>query len=266
MNKLLFLPGILFLLVIFFRVFLPMIKNPAWKRALNNARYERSRKKMEKSDSILKKAISSYPNQPEVYLEFYLNHSKSTDLKERFDALYKGWENTKDTTLAFFIGSAYLEEGILDKAEEFLEMPAVHDYVKAQHIFLHPQLYIDQKRWEDAEKSFWDFHNLTKADKKERMSSLSEMSALDVIPLITILKAQNKNWQEVMQLIPVKSFHSTMSWVDLRAQFKENLSTLQKAKTGIHGSPENFNRRRKSFFQERLDMVEDWIKLSKVKS
>lgn len=266
MNKLLFLPGILFLLVIFFRVLLPLIKTPGWKRALNNARYERSRKNMEKSDKILFKAITSFPNQPAVYLEYYLNHSKSNDLKERFEVLYKGWENTKDTTLAFFIGSAYLEEGMLDKAEEFLEMPQVNEYVKAQHIFLLPQLYIDQEKWVAAEEAYWEYHNLDKEDKKERMSSLSGMSAQDVIPLIQILKAQDKNWQEVMKLIPAKSFHSSMSWSDLKDQLTENIASMEKAETGISGSPKSFNKRRETFFQDRLNLVEEWISSSKIKT
>lgn len=259
MNKLLYLPGLLFLLVTFFRVLLPILKTPAWKRLIDSARYERVKKRPEKSDRLLLKAVEKFPDQPAVYLEYYLNHSDSGDLKSRFEIIKKGWERTKDTTLSFFIGSAYLEEGELEAASRHLETEEVRDYIQRKHIFLLPLLYRDQNRLNEAEEEFWNFHGVKKTNEKGKTEALSTMSAQDIIPLALILKAQNRDWKKVMAHAPVKSVHSDMSWTDYREQLEESLDQLQEARTGITGSPERFNQKRKDFYRERLALIDEFM-------
>ena len=256
MNKLLYLPGLLFLLVTFFRVLLPILKTPAWKRIIDSARYERVKKK---SDKLLLKAVEKYPDQPAVYLEYYLNHSDSGDLQSRFEILKKGWEQTQDTTLSFFIGSAYLEEGELEAASKHLETAEVKDYISRKHVFLLPLLYRDQNRLKEAEEEFWDFHGVKKTNEKGKAEALSAMSAQDMIPLALILKDQSRDWRKIMASAPVKSVHSDMSWTDYRNQLEESLSQLQEARTGISGPPERFNQKRRQFYQERLSLIDEYM-------
>ncbi|MBI9102554.1 MAG: hypothetical protein JEY99_09075 [Spirochaetales bacterium] len=259
MNKLLFLPGILFLFVIFFRVILPLIKTPAWKRALNSARYERVQKNMEKSDRYLTLAVNKYPNEPAVYLEYYLNHSESQDLFSRFETLHKGWELTKDTALEFFIGSVYLEEGDFEKAAAILEKPEIVDYTSSRHIFIHPLLYMDMGDYDKALEEYWKFHGVNPANEAEIQAAISSQSAQDLLPLVMIQRSTGGPWLETMKNVPAKSMHSDMSWTDYEKQLKEQLKNLKPAKTGIFGSPERFNARRKKFYNERLDIVKEGI-------
>lgn len=258
MNKLLYLPGLLFLLVIFFRVILPLLKTPGWKRSLDAARYERAKKNFP-SPIVLEKAVDKYTDQPAVYLEYYLNHSNAADLQNRFSVLLKGHERTHDTALAFFMGSAYLEEGDWERAEAILEQPDIKNYLSEKHIFLLPLLYMEKQDWQKAEEAFWDYHRINPQNIKARDESLCSMSAQDLLPLVLIQRARGKDWKQTMAILPIKSVHSDMSWNDYREQLVERLESLKEASTGIQGSPDRFNRRRRDFFNERLALVDEWI-------
>ena len=142
--SILFLPGLLFLLVILFRVIVPLLKTPGWQRLLERARYLRHKGEDEKGDNLLQNAVEKYPRQPEVYLEYFLNHSNSKDLKGRFAILQKGFEQTKNRAIAFFIGSGYLEEGMFAEASEYLEAPGCREYLLEKRIPLLPQFYYEQ--------------------------------------------------------------------------------------------------------------------------
>ena len=150
MRYILFLPGAIFLLVIFFRMVLPLIKNPAWKRLIDDARYERSKENSAKSDLLLEKAIKKYPSIGQVYLEYFLNYSDSADLQQRFLLLLEGYKNTKDIVLGFFIGNTYLEEGDYINALNFLKQNETVSYMMDKHIPLLAQLYYEEGEYEKA--------------------------------------------------------------------------------------------------------------------
>jgi 2-hydroxychromene-2-carboxylate isomerase len=50
-----------------------------------------------------------------------------------------------------------------------------------------------------------------------------------------------------------------MSWTDYREQLEESLNQLKEARTGIFGSPERFNQKRKAFYQERLTLIDEYM-------
>ena len=196
---------------------------------LNNARFERSRKNMEKSDKILSSAVEKFPGESAVYLEYFLNHSNGADLKSRFDVLSRGYETTGAVPLAFFIGSSFLEEGELDKAQEILTEEKVAAYIKDKHVFILPLLYIEQEQWDAAENAFWAAHGADHEDEIKKEKLLEEMSAQDLLPLVMINRAKGLDWVTTMARVPMSSIHSDMSWIDYRTQLDES---LKKPKTG----------------------------------
>ncbi|MCF7928962.1 MAG: hypothetical protein K9L68_08625 [Spirochaetales bacterium] len=179
LNVILILPGAIFLMIIFLRVILPMIKNPQWKRMLNNARYHRHRKNFEKSDAILEQAIKKYPDEAGVYLDYYLNHSKTEDLQHRFQVLFEGYERTKNIGIAFFIGSAYLEEGKFAKARQYLDNPDVRRYMRERNIPLIAQLEYEAGDYRRARHEFLDFYRklLESGGERRKVADAGSVSA-----------------------------------------------------------------------------------------
>lgn len=256
MNKLLYLPGLLFLLVIFFRVILPLIKQPAWKRLLDSARYERHQKNNEKSDKLLTRALHTYPDRPEVALEYYLNHSDSTDLKNRFEILKNSWEKTQSPPLAFFLGSAFLEEGDLEEAGKILTRDDVKAYMESKRIGLLVQYWYELGEYDKAEEQYFSAFN---GSGQSREKFLEGTTAMDLLPLVMIKKARGGDWKKLMDLVPRSSIHTDMSWKDCLAGLKEQKSEIKPAVTGIYGDPGNFNRRRRLFFEERIALIESYL-------
>ena len=259
MLKLLFLPGALFLLVILFRVVIPFVKTAPWKRILDNARYHRHREEMEKSDILLEKAVSKYPDRPEVYLEYYLNHSDSGNLKKRFDVILSGWTNTGDVILAFFIGSTYLEHGLFKEAAEYLDTPECRDYMLKKGITLLPELYFEQGNLERAEREFRLFYENLYNDGESFEKVLSELSPRDLITLALIRKESGDEYRAIMDYAPRTSVHSNMSWRDFLSVLQDKLKSLSPATTGITGDPGDFNRKRREYFQSRINLIESYL-------
>jgi tetratricopeptide (TPR) repeat protein len=257
--SILFLPGGLFLLVIFFRVALPAIKLPAWKRRLQKAQYERLRKNFDKSDRILAQAVEKFPDRPDVYLEYFLVHSASQDLKHRFEVLLTGYERTKSADLAFFIGSAYLEEGLFEKAEHYLCREGVEAYMINKKVPLLAQLYYEDGRLERAEEEYLRFHRKLDPQAADDKELLSALSAQDLCLYVLISKALGADWRQIMDLVPKSSVHSEMSWKDYLSLLQEQYGKLEPASTGIQGDPGAFNRHRREFFQERIQLIESYL-------
>ncbi len=256
--SILFLPGGLFLLVIFFRVAMPAIKLPAWKRRLQKAQYERLRKNFDKSDRILSQALEKFPDRPDVYLEYFLVHSASEDLQHRFEVLRAGYERTKSADLAFFIGSAYLEEQMFDQAETYLSKEGVDNYIRNKKVPLLAQLYYEKAEFLRAEEEYLRFHRQLgpRAGDDELLGALS---AQDLCLLVLIRKALGADWRHTMSLVPKSSVHSDMSWKDYLSLLQEQYSKLKPATTGIQGDPGAFNRHRREFFQERIKLIESYL-------
>ena len=260
MNLYLFLiPGALFLLVVFFRVGLPFIKNPAWKRTIDNARYYRHMEKTEKSDTLLEKAVQKYPERPEVYAEYFLNHSNSRDLRQRMEVLLTGFGKTGDTALAFFIGNGYLENGDFESARRYLDTETCREYMIQRKIPSFAQLLYDEGRFEEAESEFLDFYRKVFRTSDTGPEILDDLSAQELALYILILKAQDKAWRGVMERIPRTSVHSDMGWKDYLALLKDEYGALRPAVTGISGDPSEFNRRRNEYFKERIKLVESFL-------
>lgn len=259
MNLYLFLiPGGLFLLVIFFRVVLPYLKTPPWKRLLDNARYERHAERFEKSDSLLEKALHKFPDRPEVYLDFFLNHSSSEDLKRRVAVLSRGFERTGDTALAFFLGNAYLEHGKFDQARTYLDTPECRAYMAEHRIPLFAQLLYEEGSYEQAEKEFLSFYQGV-FNTKGKEKTLEDLSAQELSLYVLIVKAMHGDWRSYMERIPKTSFHSDMSWKDYLRMLREEYGNLKPAVTGIDGAVSEFNRRRNEYFRERISLVESYL-------
>jgi tetratricopeptide (TPR) repeat protein len=263
MNLYLFLiPGALFLLVIFFRVGLPYLKNPAWKHAIDNARYYRHREKPEKSDSLLEKAIEKYPDRPEVYAEYFLNHSDSANLQKRLEVLMTGYDRTGDTVLAFFIGNGYFENGDFSEARKYLNTDACREYMIHHRIPLFAQLLYEENRYDEAEKEFIAFYNTVFHDSDEGEKVLEDLSAQELALYVLILKAGKKEWRRIMGLVPRTSVHSDMGWKDYLDLLRDEFRELRPAVTGISGDPSEFNRRRAAFYKERIKLVEAYLQQS----
>ncbi|MFW5747669.1 MAG: tetratricopeptide repeat protein [bacterium] len=252
---LLFIPGGLFLLVVFIRVGLPYLRTPAWRRPLKSAAYHRYRDEWEKSDEILEKALGRFPDRSEVYLEYYLNHSDSADLKRRFEILKQGWKRTGAVQLGFFLGSSYLENGEYDKAKEILDTPQCREYMKDRRIPMIPQLYLEMGDWERAEEEFLDFHGIG-ID-----TELEDLEAEELILLALIRKAEGGDWAEIMRYAPKEGIHMAMTWKDYLAKLKNRYKDLKPAVTGIEGDPSRFNERRREFFIKRIRLIEDYLSL-----
>ena len=260
MLKFLFLPGALFLGVILLRVVIPYISTSGWKRILDSARYSRFHKDFNKADRLLEKAVEKYPNQAEVYLEYFLNHSDSTNLEHRFKILNRGYEKTKDTALSFFLGSTYLEHGEFDKAIFHLNGKECRNYMKARRLTLLPQLYYEQGRYSAAEKEFIDFYSdLFGIENAEFESNLDRLSPQELLTLAMIKKESGFEYSKILNLAPKSSFHSDMSWKDLLQSLKESFNALEPAVTGIDGDPGEFNRRRKEYYSRRIRLIESYL-------
>ncbi len=259
MLKLLFLPGALFLLVILFRVIIPFVSTAPWKRMIDSALYHRTRKETEKSDKLLEKALQKYPNRPEVYLEYFLNYSESQNLKNRFEVLSDGFRKTDDSVLCFFIGSTYLEHGMFSDAEKHLDSPKCREYMLKKGISLLPELYYEKSNYKKAEEEFILFYQDLYSVKGDLDKLLPEMSPQDLIMLAMIRKAAGGDHEAVMNNAPKSSVHSDMSWYDLLTALQEKLKKLEPAVISITGDAGEFNRRRKDYFQSRIDLIESYL-------
>ncbi len=257
--SILFLPGVLFLLVILFRVIVPLLKTPGWQRLLQQARYLRHKGEAERGDQLLQNAVEKYPQQPEVYLEYFLNHSNSKDLKGRFAILQKGFEQTKNRAIAFFIGSGYLEEGMFSEAAEYLEAPGCREYLLEKRIPLLPQFYYEQGDYKRARKEYLAFYRKVFTDVRDEEELLKLQSPQELILFALIQKSLDLSWGRTMALIPKKGVHADMSWKDYLALIKEQFEELKPAATGIRGDAGEFNRRRREYFEERISLVESYL-------
>jgi tetratricopeptide (TPR) repeat protein len=257
--SILFLPGGLFLLVIFFRVVVPAIKLPAWKRSLQKAQYERLRKHFDKSDRILSQALEKFPDRPDVYLEYFLVHSAAKDLKHRFEILLSGYERTRSADLAFFIGSAYMEEGLFEQAETFLRREGVEAYMINKKVPLLAQLYYEHGEARRAEEEYLRFYRKLDPAAADDTELLRGLSAQDLCLYVLIRRAMGADWRQIMDLVPKSSVHSDMSWKDYLSLLKEQQGKLEPATTGIQGDPGTFNRHRREFFQERIQLIESYL-------
>jgi len=259
MRYILFIPGALFLLVIFFRVVLPLLKNPVWKRLIDDARYERSKENFNKSDILLEKAIKKHPLIGQVYLEYFLNYSDSSDLQKRFLVLLEGYKNTGNTVLGFFIGNTYLEEGDYINALHFLEQKETVNHMKNKHIPLLAQLYYEEGDYEKAALEYEQFYRNVFNDKRPLKELLSEQSASDLILYSLIIHEAGGEWESVMSLIPKSSVHLESSWQDYLDQLQNKLKNLKPAITGINGDPGEFNRKRKLYYTSRINLIQSWL-------
>ena len=259
MIKLLFLPGAIFLLVIFFRVVFPYISTAPWKRMLDSATYHRHREEFDKSDKFLEKAIVKYPDKPQVYLDYFLNHSDAPNLKKRFDILYSGYERTKDVILRFFIGSTYLEHGMFDKAGEFLDNPECREYMLQRGITLIPELYYELGQYEKAEQEYEAYYRELFKDERDFDKLLEELSPQDLIMLALIRREAGGNYLHVMGFAPKTSVHSDMSWRDLLSAYHDKLKNLKPAVTSITGDPGDFNKKRNQYFDKRIKLIESYL-------
>ncbi len=259
MLKLLFLPGALFLLVIFFRVVVPYISTAPWKRLIDSALYHRSRKEIDKSDSLLIKALHKYPMQPEVYLEYFLNYSEAENIKSRFDVIFDGYQKTNDVILGFFIGSTYLEHGELENAEQLLDTEICREYMLKRGITLLPELYFEMGDYPKAEKEFLSFYRELYNSEGNLDDMLAELSPQDLVMLALIRKKSGGDYLSVMNYAPKSSIHSDMSWQDLLTSLQDKFIKLKPASTGLSGDPGEFNRRRKEYYQSRIQLIESFL-------
>lgn len=252
---LLLIPGFLFLLVIFFRVVLPMIKTPSWKRAINDAVYQRHRENYEKADAILEKAVNKFTDRPEIYLEYFLYHSDNRNLKHRFEVLLKGWEKTRSPALAFFIGSAYLEDGNIQKAQEFLEKPETRTYMSEKRFPLLAQMYYEKGEYEKAEEEF----NRVMLNEENGIENVEDLSPDELVLLALIKQEKGEDWKTVMQGAPKSGIQASMTWKDYLKTLNEKTRELTPAQVGIEGDPGSFNKRRKDYFNERIHIVRNYL-------
>ncbi|MBI9106946.1 MAG: hypothetical protein JEZ04_09400 [Spirochaetales bacterium] len=259
MLKLLFLPGAIFLLVIFFRVVIPFISTAPWKRLIDSALYHRSREETAKSDALINKALLKYPDRPEVYLEYFLNYSESENLKKRFEVISNGYKRTNDVILGFFIGSTYLEHGKYSEAAALLDSPECRKYMIKKGITLLPELYFEQGNFSKAEEEFESFYRELYSDDGDFEKILEEMSPQDLIMLALIRKNSGSDYQKIMGYSPKSSIHSDMSWQDLRTALQDKLKNLKPAAVAISGDPGEFNRRRREYFQSRINLIESYL-------
>ncbi len=259
MLKILFLPGALFLLVIFFRVVVPYISTAPWKRIIDSALYHRSRKEFDKSDALLDKAIAKYPKQPEVYLDYFLNYSHSENLKKRFEVLFEGYKITNDVILGFFIASTYLEHGMLSESEEILNSEKCREYMIQRSITLLPQLYYEKNDYKKAEEEFESFYLKLYEHEGSFEELLSELSPQDLLMLALIKKENGEDYEEIMNKAPKSSIHSDMSWQDLLSSLQEQLKNLKPAEISINGDPGEFNRRRREYFTSRIRLIQSYL-------
>ncbi|MDA3939308.1 MAG: hypothetical protein PF693_08375 [Spirochaetia bacterium] len=259
MRYILFLPGAIYVLVIFFRVVLPLIKIPAWKRLIDDARYERSKENSAKSDFLLEKAIKKYPSIGQVYLEYFLNYSDPSDLQKRFILLLKGYKTTEDPILGFFIGNTYLEEGDYINALYFLEQKEIINYMMDKHIPLLAQLYYEEGEYKKASLEYEQFYRTVFNDKRPLNELLSEQDASELILYALISHDSGKDWKSIMSLIPKSSIHVESSWQDYMDQLQNKLKKLKPALTGINGNPGEFNRKRKLYYTSRISLIQSWL-------
>ena len=259
MRYILFLPGAIFLLVIFFRVVLPLIKNPAWKRMIDDAHYEMSKENSAKSDFLLEKAIKKYPSIGQVYLEYFLNYSDASDLQKRFLVLLEGYKNTKDIVLGFFIGNTYLEEGDFINALHFLEQKEIDNYMEAKHIPLLAQLYYEKGEYKKASFEYEQFYRTVFDDERPFNDLLSEQGASELILYALISHDSGGDWKLIMSLIPKSSIHVESSWQDYLDQLQSKLKNLKPAVSGIKGDPGEFNRKRKVYYTSRINLIQSWL-------
>ncbi|MFP4178943.1 MAG: tetratricopeptide repeat protein [Spirochaetaceae bacterium] len=254
-TLLLLLPGLLFLLVIFFRVVLPLIKTPGWKRAIDDANYHRHRENYEKADSILEKGVNKFTDSPEIYLEYFLYHSDNRNLKHRFEVLLKGWEKTRSPALAFFIGSAYLEDGNLKKAQEFLEMSETRTYMTEKRFPLLAQMYYEKGEYKKAEEEFYR----VMLNRETGIEMLEDLSPDELVLLALIKRKKGEDWKKIMEGAPKSGVQVSMTWKDYLKTLTEKTRELSPAQTGIEGDPSSFNKGRKDYYNERIHIVENYL-------
>lgn len=237
------------------------MKYSPWQRLLQQARYHRLKKNFRRSDLLLEAGLEKFPSQPEVYIEYFLNHSKSKDIKNRFQALLKGYQLTKDTVLAFFIGSAYLEEGDFKKARTFLQKKDCKEYQKKRRSPLLAQLFYEMGDYDLAAEEFLNFYREIFNDfSGNAQSILSKLAPNELILYPLIQKARGKNWKEIMALASSNQEYTDMNWNDYRSLLQEEFEDLEPADSGIYGSSLNFNRRRRKYYQERISLVQEFQK------
>ncbi len=259
MFKLLFIPGAIFLLVIFFRVLIPYISTAPWKRIIDSALYYRSKKEFDKSDALLDKAITKYPKQPEVYLDYFLNYSHSENLKKRFEVLYDGYKITNDVILGFFLASIYLEHGMLSESEKLLNSEECRKYMLKRSITLLPQLYYEKHEYKKAEEEFESFYKELHEHEGNFTELLNELSPRDLLMLALIKKEAGEDYEEIMKNAPKSSIYSDMSWQDLLYSLEEELKNLKPAEVAINGNPGEFNRRRREYFKKRIELIQSHL-------
>lgn len=256
---LLFIPGALFLFVILFRVVIPIIKTPAWKRLIDSARYERLKKNNSKSDALLEKAVRKFPDLSQVYLEYFLSHSASGNIKKRFQILKTGTERAPHPSLWFFLGSAYLEEGAFSKAQEVFERDGCIKYMRNKKIPLKAELFFESRNILRAKDEYLSFYKSLSADIKTEQELIKALSARELLLYLLILKELGEDYRSVMKNIPVRSIHSDMGWKDLYEFILDEYKSLEPAEFGIYGDPERFNQRRKDYYLKRLHLIEEYI-------
>ena len=196
---------------------------------------------------------------PEVYLDYFLNYGESDDLKKRFDVISEGYNKTQDVTLEFFIGSIYLEHGQLSEASALLEKPECRAYMIQKGVSLLPELFFEQGDYSKAESEFESYYRTLYKDDGDFKQILSGMSPQDLIMLALIRKSSGGDHLEVMGYAPKSSIHADMSWQDLRTSLQDKLKKLKPASIGITGDPGEFNRRRKEYFQSRINLIESYL-------
>lgn len=196
---------------------------------------------------------------PEVYLDYFLNYGESEDLKKRFEIISEGYNKTNDVILAFFIGSTYLEHGKYAEAASLLESPECREYMLKKGITLLPELYYEQGDFIKAEKEFESFYRTLYNDDGEFEKILSGMSPQDLITLALIRNSSGGDHLRIMGYAPKSSIHADMSWQDLRAALQDKLKKLKPAAVGITGDPGEFNRKRREYFQSRINLIESYL-------
>jgi len=259
------LPGVLVLGIVVRKIGLPRLKKTGWKRIIDQSEKLRARGDFIKSDGVLEKGLDKYPQCPELYVHYYLWHSNAGDLAKKFRVLERGYRQTSDPALAFFMGVSYLEEGDFIKARAFLQTAASRRYMIEKRIPLLVQLYYEEGDFKKAEKAYIDFYREIYEDISEPRDMLALQSPQDLILYVLIQKALKKPWWDTMGLAPVTGVHADMGWQDYLFKLREEMNNLKPAVTGIYGWPERFNERRREFYRRRIDLIETYINGSEQK-
>jgi len=74
-----------------------------------------------------------------------------------------------------------------------------------------------------------------------------------------IRKSAGSDYVKIMDCASKSSIHSDMSWQDLHSALQDKLNNLKPAAVGITGDPGEFNRKRKEYFQNRINLIESYL-------